>query len=181
MVCEDHPFLEEVHSGDEHRINNGESAIVSVCDAISEKVDDASQPEKGENEREDNNAAGKENQGAFNYKAAALITVGAVAVGYLAGPAAIAGGLSYFGFTINGIAAGSPAAIMQSSIGNVVAGSVFSFCQSLGATGAVATAIPTATFTGCTGALTSYLTCGKNASKNSELVTAVSVESMVSA
>ena len=42
------------------------------------------------------------------------------------------------GFGTAGIISGSAAAAIQSSIGNVVAGSVFAFFQSLGATGTLA-------------------------------------------
>ncbi len=42
------------------------------------------------------------------------------------------------GFGASGIVAGSTAAAMQSSIGNVAAGSAFSYFQSLAATGLVA-------------------------------------------
>jgi hypothetical protein len=46
--------------------------------------------------------------------------------------------LSWFGFTSSGIAAGSWAALWQSSIGNVVAGSTFATLQAYGATAAAA-------------------------------------------
>nr|XP_021003905.2 interferon alpha-inducible protein 27-like protein 2 [Parasteatoda tepidariorum] len=52
-------------------------------------------------------------------------------------PAAV---LSFLGFTGAGVAAGSVAAGIQSGIGNVVAGSVFAFLQSIGATGVSAAA-----------------------------------------
>lgn len=44
-------------------------------------------------------------------------------------------GLSLFGFGSSGIVAGSAAAAMQSTIGNVAAGSAFATLQSLGASG----------------------------------------------
>ena len=64
--------------------------------------------------------------------------MGAAAVGGIAavtfgGPAA----LGLIGFTAKGVAAGSTAAAIQSTIGNVVAGSVFSAAQSAAATGTV--------------------------------------------
>jgi hypothetical protein len=46
--------------------------------------------------------------------------------------------LTYAGFTKTGIAAASTAAGIQSSIGNVVAGSTFAVLQSAGATGLIA-------------------------------------------
>ena len=57
------------------------------------------------------------------------ITGAAVSVGSLA--------LTSVGFTPWGIAAGSSAASVQSTFGNVVAGSAFAGLQSLGATGAL--------------------------------------------
>lgn len=62
--------------------------------------------------------------------------MGATAAG---GTAAATGGiLTGLGFTTSGIAAGSTAAGMQAGVGNVVAGSVFSVLQSLGAMGVFA-------------------------------------------
>jgi hypothetical protein len=46
--------------------------------------------------------------------------------------------LSWFGFTSSGVAAGSWAALWQSSIGSVAAGSTFATLQSYGATAAAA-------------------------------------------
>ena len=43
------------------------------------------------------------------------------------------------GFSTSGIAAGSAAAVLQVSIGNVAAGSAFAVAQCLGATGVIAT------------------------------------------
>jgi hypothetical protein len=64
------------------------------------------------------------------------VAIGATTVG---GTAAATGGiLTGMGFTTSGIAAGSTAAGMQAGIGNVVAGSIFSGLQSLGATGVIA-------------------------------------------
>ncbi|KIM32785.1 hypothetical protein M408DRAFT_326524 [Serendipita vermifera MAFF 305830] len=54
-----------------------------------------------------------------------------------AGPWLALQGLAVVGFTAGGIAAGSAAAAWQASIGNVVAGSVFSSFQSMGAVGAL--------------------------------------------
>jgi hypothetical protein len=49
------------------------------------------------------------------------------------------GAATVAGFTSSGIAAGSVAAGMQATIGNVVGGSAFAAAQSLGATGVFAT------------------------------------------
>ena len=56
--------------------------------------------------------------------------------------AAAAGtGIPYIaGFTSSGVAGGSAAAAVQSAIGNVAAGSAFSFLQSVGATTLIGTA-----------------------------------------
>ncbi len=45
---------------------------------------------------------------------------------------------SLLGFSTAGVVGGSVAATVQSSIGNVVAGSAFSACQSVGAVGTAA-------------------------------------------
>ena len=50
--------------------------------------------------------------------------------------------LAKVGFTSTGVAATSVAAGVQSGIGNVAAGTTFSALQSIGATGALATAAP---------------------------------------
>ena len=60
--------------------------------------------------------------------------VAGAAVATVAGPWALA----YLGFTKAGVVAGSLAATYQSGHGAIVAGSVFSLCQSAGATGVLA-------------------------------------------
>ena len=53
--------------------------------------------------------------------------------------------LSIFGFSTTGVVAGSMAATIQATIGNVVAGSLFSILQSIGAVGALSWVATTAT------------------------------------
>ena len=69
--------------------------------------------------------------------------IGAVSSAAFGGPAAVSAGipaLSAIGFTSSGVAAGSIAAGVQSSIGSVAAGSLFASLQSAGATAALGTA-----------------------------------------
>ncbi|KAG8811983.1 hypothetical protein FRC19_003461 [Serendipita sp. 401] len=65
-------------------------------------------------------------------------TVGVVAA-TSAAPSTALGIMGVVGFTGNGIAAGSLAALWQSTIGNVAAGSLFAGLQSMGAVGALTT------------------------------------------
>ncbi|KAG8841167.1 hypothetical protein FRB91_005279 [Serendipita sp. 411] len=65
-----------------------------------------------------------------------LEVVGVVAASSAA-PSMMLGVMGVAGFTGNGIAAGSIAALWQSAIGNVAAGSVFAGLQSMGAVGAL--------------------------------------------
>ena len=84
------------------------------------------------------------------------------------GVAAVAGGLTIAGFAPAGIAAGSLAALWQSSIGNVVAGSLFATLQSAGATGAIATTAYAGAGVAGTAATADYLKNrkGKDADKD---------------
>jgi len=60
---------------------------------------------------------------------------GAIIVCGVAGPLIVTNGLSMVGFGSAGVKAGSVAAVIQSGIGNVPAGSLFSIMQSVGAAG----------------------------------------------
>ena len=68
-------------------------------------------------------------------KGIAVVGAGMAAVGTAV--AAMAGGITKAGFTSSGIAAGSKAVAIQSSIGSVTAGSTFAKLQSIAALGIV--------------------------------------------
>ena len=84
-------------------------------------------------------------------KGVATLGITVAAVG--AGVAATAGSITFAGFTSSGIAAGSVAARIQSSIGSVVAGSVFSKLQSIAAHGIVSMVGVKGTIVGVVGGL----------------------------
>lgn len=65
---------------------------------------------------------------------------GAVGIGAVALPVVV---LSVAGFSSVGVIPGSMAAVWQSSIGNVVGGSLFAACQSAGAAGLTLTTMTT--------------------------------------
>lgn len=58
-----------------------------------------------------------------------------VAVGTLAAPVAVPAALGILGFSATGVVAGTTAAAIQASIGNVAAGSLFAAAQSVAAAG----------------------------------------------
>lgn len=64
--------------------------------------------------------------------------VGGATLGSLSLTPAIVGLVNALGFSSSGIVAGSSAASMMASVGNVVAGSSIALCQSIGATGTLA-------------------------------------------
>ena len=70
----------------------------------------------------------------------AIFGVG-VALGVLSTPIIVPTALATVGFTSAGVVGGSVAAGMQASVGNVVAGSAFSVCQSIAMGGSVPTVI----------------------------------------
>ncbi|KAG8780227.1 hypothetical protein FRC16_003194 [Serendipita sp. 398] len=76
------------------------------------------------------------NQQGFTENLRVSETVGVVAT-TSAAPSAALGIMGAVGFTGNGITAGSLAALWQSTIGNVAAGSLFAGLQSMGAVGAL--------------------------------------------
>lgn len=81
------------------------------------------------------NNASKKKKKKIQKKRSTLEKVGWVAVGAGVVVAAPCIGMALAGFGTGGIVAGSTAAGIQSGIGNVVAGSLFSMAQSAGATG----------------------------------------------
>ncbi|KAF8459879.1 hypothetical protein BDZ91DRAFT_740978 [Kalaharituber pfeilii] len=70
-----------------------------------------------------------------------LITLTTVAISVVGGTLS-APILAAIGFTTEGVAAGSMAALVQARIGNVAAGSLFAWLQSIGATGVLSTIGP---------------------------------------
>ena len=64
-----------------------------------------------------------------------------VTLGVLTAPILVPTALTTVGFTSAGVVGGSVAAGMQASIGNVVAGSAFSVCQSIAMGGSIPTAV----------------------------------------
>jgi hypothetical protein len=71
------------------------------------------------------------------------VKIGAIgAIVGAAGTVLTAVGIKMAGFTGTGVALGSLAAGIQSTIGNVVSGSLFAGLTSVGATGAILSAVP---------------------------------------
>ena len=86
-----------------------------------------------------------------------LVGLGTAAVGVIAAPAIATAALGAAGFTASGVAFGSAAAAVQSSVygGYVASGSLFALCQSAGATGVIS-----ATTTGLIGGTTGLAGAG---------------------
>lgn len=89
-------------------------------------------------DNQQNNKEARSHKKLFGHKA--VFGVG-VALGVLTTPIIVPTALATVGFTSAGVVGGSVAAGMQASVGNVVAGSAFSVCQSIAMGGSVPTVV----------------------------------------